>query len=79
MPTTGRAQGRLAETEGAIQTLLDMVEKGHMDRDDPALAERMRKHKANRARLNDEIALAGGTVTVALLTVTPKSWSPCPL
>ena len=44
----GRLKAELTETEGAVQKLLTLVEKGHMDMDDPALAERLRQHRANR-------------------------------
>src|ERR1019366_6994258 len=67
----GRLKGELTETEGAIQKLLDMVEKGLMDLDDPALAERLRKHKDTRAKLKDEIALASGSLSTGSLTITP--------
>ena len=68
----GRLKAELTETEGAIQKLLDMVEKGHMDLDDPALVERLRKHKANRARLNDEIGLGTRPASAGPLTITPS-------
>ncbi len=67
----GRLKAELTETEGAMQRLPDMVERGHLDLDDPALAERLRRHKPNRARLNDEIALASGPTSTGSLTITP--------
>jgi len=54
-----------------MQTLLANVEKGLIDLDDPALAERLHTHKANRTRLNDEIALAARTADQGNLTITP--------
>jgi site-specific DNA recombinase len=50
---------------------LATVEKGLMDLDDPALAERFRQHKARRARLNDEISLAGSASHATTLSITP--------
>jgi DNA invertase Pin-like site-specific DNA recombinase len=47
----GRLKAELTQIEGAIQKLLDMVEKGLIDLDDPALAERLHKHRSNRTRL----------------------------
>jgi hypothetical protein len=67
----GRLKAELTETEGAIQKLLDMVEKGLMDVDDPALAERLQRHKLNRTKLTQEIALANQPIT-GPLTITPK-------
>ena len=67
----GRLKAELTATEGAIQQLLAMVEKGLMEMDDPALAERLRQHKANRAKLNDEITLAGSASTGGTLSITP--------
>ena len=42
-----------------------------MDLDDPALAERLRHHKANRSRLSDEIALANSASGTGSLSITP--------
>jgi hypothetical protein len=42
-----------------------------MDLDDPALGERLRRHKTNRARLNDEIALASDPTSTGSPTITP--------
>ena len=67
----GRLKAELTETEGAIQQLLATVEKGLMDLDDPALAERFRQHKAKRARLNDEITLASSASNTGTLSITP--------
>jgi hypothetical protein len=53
----GRLKGELTETEGAIERLLAAIEKGLVDLDDPALAQRLTTHKATRRRLCDEIAL----------------------
>ncbi len=58
----GRLKAELTETEGATRQLLAMVEKGLIDLDDPVLAGRLRHYKANRAKLNDEIALASSRV-----------------
>jgi site-specific DNA recombinase len=66
----GRLKGRLTEAEGAIQQLLAMVEKGLMDLDDPVLAERLRLHKGERTRLNDELELAASPFTTGPLSVT---------
>ena len=41
----GRLKAELTETDGAIQQLLTLVEKGLMDLDDPALSERLQQHK----------------------------------
>ena len=67
----GRLKAELTEVEGAIQQLLATVEKGLMDLDDPALAERFRQHKAKRARLKDEITLAGSASNTGTLSITP--------
>ena len=67
----GRLKAELTEIEGAIQQLLATVEKGLMDLDDPALAERFRQHKAKRARLNDEITLAGNASNTGTISITP--------
>ncbi len=45
----------LTETEGAIKRLLGMVEKGLMEVDDPALAERLRNLKTKRAELQRQV------------------------
>jgi site-specific DNA recombinase len=66
----GRLKAQLTEAEGAIQKLLAMVEKGLMDVDDPALAERLRRHKGDRTRLNDEIGLADSPSTTGPLSLT---------
>jgi site-specific DNA recombinase len=68
----GRLKAELTEAEGAIQKLLDMVEKGLMDMDDPALVERLHQHKTNRVRLSDEIALASRSVSTGPLAITPQ-------
>jgi hypothetical protein len=67
---TGRLKAELTEVEGAIQSLLVMVEKGLMDVDDPALGDRLRRHKANRARLTDELATANTASTTGTLSIT---------
>ena len=67
----GRLKAKLTEIEGAIQKLLDMVERSHMDLDDPALVERLRQHKANRVRLNDEITLASSITSAGSPSITP--------
>jgi DNA invertase Pin-like site-specific DNA recombinase len=68
----GRLKAELTETEGAIQRLLALVEKGHLDLDDPALGERLRSHKANRSKLSEEIALATSPQKIGQLTITPS-------
>ncbi len=67
----GRLRAELTEVEGAIQKLLAAVEKGLMDLDDPALAERLHRHKINRARLAEEIALAARADVPGQMSVTP--------
>jgi site-specific DNA recombinase len=66
----GRLKAQLTEAEGAIQKRLAMAEKGLMDVDDPALAERLRRHKGDRTRLNDEIGLADSPSTTGPLSLT---------
>jgi hypothetical protein len=66
----GRLKAELTEVEGAIQSLLAWVEKGLMDVDDPALGDRLRRHKANRARLTDELAMANTASTTGHLSIT---------
>ena len=66
----GRLKAELTETEGAVQKLLTLVEKGHMDMDDPALAERLRQHKANRHRLNEEIGAVSGAGSPGKMSIT---------
>jgi hypothetical protein len=67
----GRLKAELTQTDGAIQKLLDMVEKGLIDLDDPALVERLQRHRSNRTRLNQEIA-AAGQLTTGPLTITAR-------
>ena len=67
----GRLKAELTATEGAIEKLLEMVERGQMDLDDPALAERFRQHKAKRARLSDAITLASTASRTGPLSITP--------
>jgi site-specific DNA recombinase len=67
----GRLKAELTETEGAIQQLLALVEKGLMDLDDPALAERFRQHRAKRERLGDAITLASSASPGGPLSITP--------
>jgi site-specific DNA recombinase len=66
----GRVKAELTETEGAIQKLLGMVEKGLMDMEDPALAERLRHHKTNRLRLTDEMASHSGAEIPGKMSIT---------
>ncbi len=54
----GRLKAELTRVNGSLDRLLELVEKGGMDMDDPALVERLRRHKADRARLTGDIALA---------------------
>ena len=57
----GRLKRDLTETKASIDRLLELVEKGRMDMDDPVFAERLDRHKTNRIRLIDEITLAEAT------------------
>lgn len=44
-----------------------------MDLDNPALADRLQKHKANRARLQEEIAVTTGAVAAGAASITPAT------
>ena len=67
----GRLKGELTEAEGAIQKLLVAVERGLIELDDPALAERLHKHKANRVRLSEEIAVTARSEATGQISITP--------
>lgn len=55
-----RRRAELTEVEGAHRRLLDAIEKGLVDLDDPMLRERLAQLRAQRTALQEELALAGG-------------------
>ncbi|OYV24403.1 MAG: hypothetical protein B7W99_02490 [Rhodospirillales bacterium 20-58-10] len=51
----GQLKADLTETEGALNRLVSIVEKGLIDFDDPTLAERLKALKAKRRDLQNQI------------------------
>ena len=61
----------LTETTAAIERLLGLLESGQMESDDPQFSDRLSRHKANRARLQNELALADTATSGGQISITP--------
>ena len=71
------AQGRRrhTETEGGVTRLLQLVERGLMDLDDPALRERINAAKQARDIAADEVKLLEASASTGSMRITPEKIS----
>jgi len=68
----GQARRRFTEAEGAVARLVQMVERGLMDVDDPALKEGLTVAKQKRKASADEVKLLEASATNGTRRITPE-------
>ncbi len=67
-----RLRGQLTEAEGKLRRLLDAIETGAFDLDDPLMRERLAALKAERARLRERISATEAAQRTPAAALTPE-------